>query len=77
MSTRVHATFDGVGLRLDEPVDLPPNTRVVVTIEPMKEGSERRLSFLETAGGLNLDGPSDWSCRVEDYLYGIEPDAEE
>jgi len=27
-------------------------------------------SFLRTARSLNLEGPADWSARLEDYLYG-------
>ncbi len=27
-------------------------------------------SFLHFARSLNLDGPEDWSARIDDYLYG-------
>jgi hypothetical protein len=62
----VHATFDGAALRLDEPLDLPPNSRVRLTIEVVErvDAPERRASFLETARSLNLQGPPDWSSRL-------------
>jgi hypothetical protein len=30
-------------------------------------------SFLKTARNLNLQGPADWSERLEDYLYAETP----
>jgi len=29
-------------------------------------------SFLQTARALNLEGPSDWSVKLDQYLYGKE-----
>jgi len=37
---------------------------------PQSELTPRR--FLQTARKLNLEGPADWSARLEDYLYGRE-----
>lgn len=69
--TTLYATFDGSVLRPDEPLELPPNTRVRLTIEPSGDAPPpRRCSFLDTARGLNLAGPTDWSARLDDYLYG-------
>lgn len=71
MSTTIRATFDGEVIRPDEPLSLPPNTRVLITIETTEEeGGARPPSFLQTAQALNLEGPSDWSVRLDDYLYG-------
>lgn len=70
----VTAIFDGEVLRPDEPVDLEPNTRVRLTIEASESPPEKTLSFLDTAASLNLEGPSDWSARFEDYLYGGDND---
>ena len=56
-------------LRPDLPVRLPPNTRVRVVIETTEEEESNAVSFLDTAEGLNLEGPADWSSRLEDYLY--------
>ncbi len=69
MTTTLAATYDGEVLRLDEPIELEPNTRVHITIETTKPIVKRRLSFLRTASSLNLQGPPDWSARLEDYLY--------
>ena len=70
MSQTVEAIFDGEVLRPDEPIDLEPNTRVKITIEPAKEAKSKTKSFLDTALSLKLEGPSDWSERLDDYLYG-------
>lgn len=70
MTTTLYAVFDGEVLRPDGPVSLPPNTRVRVTIETTEPGESQPTSFLRTARALNLEGPSDWSARLDDYLYG-------
>jgi len=70
MTRTMTATFDGEVLRPDEPVDLEPNTKVRVTIESVESPSEEPMSLLDTAAALNLEGPSDWSERFEEYLYG-------
>jgi hypothetical protein len=70
MTTTVYATFDGEVLRPDEPVRLAANTRVRVTIETDEAAEQPTTSFLRTARSLHLDGPSDWSARLEDHLYG-------
>jgi len=71
MTTTLDAIYDGEVLRLDEPIELKPNTRVRITIETPKPIKKKR-SFLQTARSLNLQGPSDWSARFEDYLYKRE-----
>jgi hypothetical protein len=68
MTKTLFATFDGEVLRPEEPVSLAPNTRVRLTIETSIEGAASATSFLRTAQALNLDGPADWSARVEEYL---------
>ena len=69
MTKTIEAVFDGVTLHPDEPLELPPNTRVRLTIEsPSTSGTTG--SFLRTARGLALAGPSDWSANFEAYLYG-------
>ena len=70
MSRTVEAIFDGEVLRPDEPLDLEPNTRVRVTVEEKLANRPKNRSFLRTARSLNLDGPPDWSERIDDYLYG-------
>jgi hypothetical protein len=72
MTKTLEATFDGEVLRLDEPLELEPNTRVRITIETRYKTKRKKRSFLQTAKSLNLQGPSDWSARFEDYLYKTE-----
>jgi hypothetical protein len=69
MSQTLDATFDGSVFRPDEPLELEPNTRVRVTIEPSKPDPQGAESFLKVARSLNLIGPRDWSSRLDDYLY--------
>jgi hypothetical protein len=70
MTKTLLATFDGEVLRPEEPLSLSPNTRVRVTIETLAEGPSVPPSFLKIARSLNLEGPADWSARLDDYLYG-------
>jgi predicted DNA-binding antitoxin AbrB/MazE fold protein len=72
MSQTLEAIFDGEVLRPDQPINLEPNTRVRVTIEPADTSNKKAKSFLQTARSLQLEGPPDWSARLEDYLYGTE-----
>ena len=72
MVKTLYAIFDGKVLRPDESIELEPNTRVRITIDTEDEPQTKRKSFLQTARSLKLKGPSDWSSRLEDYLYGKE-----
>jgi hypothetical protein len=38
---------------------------------------KKKLSFLHTARSLELEGPSDWSDRIDDYLYGSFIDSDD
>ena len=67
MATTIDATYDGHVFRPTEPVSLPANTAVRITIEPIPD---KPASFLRTARSLNLEGPPDWASRLDDYLYG-------
>ena len=71
MSKTLEAVFDGEVLRPDEPIELEPNTRVRLTIESVDSSEKQPESFLQTARSLNLEGPSDWSERLDEYLYGM------
>jgi hypothetical protein len=77
MSQTLEAVFDGEVLRPDEPIDLEPNTRVRVTIELAHASEKKGRSFLEIARSLKLEGPPDWSERLDDYLYGLEDRTDE
>jgi predicted DNA-binding antitoxin AbrB/MazE fold protein len=69
MSQTVDAIFDGQVLRPEEPLALEPNTRVRITVETKAPGVVGSKSFLSTAQALDLEGPADWSERLDDYLY--------
>lgn len=47
------------------------NVRVSDIIPP-GASEQNSQSFLEVARSLNLDGPPDWSSRVDDYLSGAD-----
>lgn len=74
MSKTLTATFDGDVFRPDEPVELGPNTRVRLTVETAEDSGEERGTFLKTARSLELEGPPDWSSRLDKYLYGSKGD---
>ena len=69
MTKTIHLVFDGEVFRPEEPVDLAPRTRVRATIEPAAAPLAPTASFLAIAQSLELEGPPDWSSRLEDYLY--------
>ena len=75
MTKSIEAVFDGSTLRPDKPLELPPNTRVRLTIEYATASTQPR-SFLDTALNLALSGPRDWSANLEEYLYGHKTEAE-
>jgi hypothetical protein len=78
MTRTVYATFDGEVLRPEGPLAVPPNTRVKITIdEPPEPDDEPPVSFIEIALGMDLQGPADWSERIDDYLYGDAGEARE
>jgi hypothetical protein len=62
MSRTLEATYDGQTLRLDEPLDLEPNTRVRVTIETTSEQQRARKglkgSLPELFGSVDLGYPT-------------------
>jgi hypothetical protein len=67
MTKSIEAVFDGVTLRPDEPLELPPNTRVRLTIESLPTPPGEAGSFLRTARALKLTDPPDWSSNLETY----------
>jgi hypothetical protein len=70
MTITVEATFDGEVLRLKRPPDLAPNTRVIVTIQPVEEKDGSPPTFLQTAKSVHIEGPPDLATNVDAYLYG-------
>jgi Protein of unknown function DUF104 len=77
MSQTLDAIFDGNVFRPDGPIQLEPNTRVRLTIEPAPTSAQESESFLRVARSLNLEGPPDWSSRLDAYLYGGTDTADE
>ena len=70
MIQTIEAVFDGTVLRPDEPLQIEANTRVLVTVETLPAEESRPRSFLRTARSLRLEGPADWSAKLDEYLYG-------
>ncbi len=70
MTFVVNATYDGEVLKPETPLGLEPNTRVRVTIEAEEKQKGEPYSFFRKARELKLQGPKDWSERLDEYLYG-------
>jgi hypothetical protein len=69
------AHFDGQHICPDEPVSLPENVPLHVTVDetaaapPSTNGSLDLFDRLESGAGL-IDGPADWAAEHDHYLYG-------
>jgi predicted DNA-binding antitoxin AbrB/MazE fold protein len=72
MNETIDATFDGKVFRPEKPVGLMPNTHVKIIVKTEPPTKDRKLSFLQTAKELKLEGPRDWSENIDEYLYGKE-----
>ncbi|MBL8113448.1 MAG: hypothetical protein JNK60_11215 [Acidobacteria bacterium] len=70
MSETVSGTYDGTVIKLDAPMNIDPNTRVRVTVEPVSSVPSRVPGFLETALRNQVVGPRDWATNIEGYLHG-------
>lgn len=70
MSQILEATFDGEVFRPVDTVELQPNTRVQLIVTTTTSTEDKPKSFLRVARSLRLSGPSDWSDRLDDSLYG-------
>jgi predicted DNA-binding antitoxin AbrB/MazE fold protein len=66
----IEALYDGQVIRPDAPLTLEPNTRVRITVTPVKSTRGKKKSFLATARSLKLKGPTDLAENLDDYLYG-------
>ncbi len=76
MSHTIEAVFDGIVFHPVKPPKLEANTRVHITIDIAPPDEDKKESFLKTARSLNLDGPSDWSINLDNYLYGDKSHAD-
>lgn len=72
MSQILEAVYDGTVLHPESSLNVEPNTRVRITVEPIPKPTTGRKSFLQTARSLNLTGPADWSENFEDRNDGDE-----
>ena len=74
MSQTVHAIYDGEVLRLQESVDLEPNTRYLLVIEKAESNGEASAEIpypLEVIGKLATDmGVTDLAERHDFYAHG-------
>ncbi|UFP94681.1 antitoxin family protein [Gloeobacter morelensis] len=71
MSTVVTVIFDGQVFRPEVPLDLEPNRRYRVTIEPAPAPNTATDAWdllADLAG--TIEAPPDWSSEHDHYLYG-------
>ena len=71
MSKTLTVVFDGNVLRPDSPLNLEPNTRLIITIHSVEQPAvqENAWDVLEAMTGT-VEAPSDWSSEHDHYLYG-------
>lgn len=73
MTKTVLAIFDGHVLRPEAPLDLEPNAKYQITIEPLdNESSDAESTAWDTLAKLagSIEAPADWSSEHDHYLYG-------
>lgn len=81
MTKTITAIYDGRDIRLDEPLPLPRDTRITVTVHTPDPDAEpnpldaanvelprSNETFAEAVQRIRIDGPADWSQRVDHYL---------
>lgn len=71
MTMQIEAVYDGEVLRPAQPLNLPSNAKVSITIETSNCASAEPYCFLNAAQSLNLQGPVDWSANLREYLYPL------
>ena len=70
MTIKIRAKYDGVTFVPKEDVELPKDTDVTLIVEEEEwEPEEGRYLFFKAARAAKLQGPSDWSSKLDDYLY--------
>jgi hypothetical protein len=77
MTRLITAVYDGTSLRLDEPLPLEPDTRVLISIhwngvDERGDKASPDVSFFDVALSMDLGGPPDWSERIDPYQYGVD-----
>jgi hypothetical protein len=70
----VRGTFDGKAIVLDEPLNIPPDSRVVVHVEPESAAPAPEqssvLQWIESNTIEDQSLPNDLSRQHDHYLYG-------
>jgi predicted DNA-binding antitoxin AbrB/MazE fold protein len=72
MTRTIEAIFDGKVFRPSETLTLEPNTHVQIVIDEKPPIENKSKSFLSVARSLRLQGPKDFSEKIDEYLYGGE-----
>ena len=67
----VRAHFDGKQIRLDEPVKLKPDAKLLITVLNEEKPENKTLFELLDAPIGSIEGPEDWSINHDHYLYGV------
>ena len=65
----IEAVYDGRVFLPQQAPSLKANTRVRITVEPVKAKRAGRKSFLAAARSIKIDAPADFSTNVDEYLY--------
>ena len=77
MTQTLLATYDGKNtLLIEEPLELPPNTKVKIIVEVTEEKSSESHETSPGVFGFILSqsqhlGISDWAENHDHYLYGV------
>jgi len=67
MHSIINGIYDGKGnIAIRSKLGYPPDTKIKLQILSF---AEENKSFLEVAGSLNINGPADWSEKIDEYLY--------
>lgn len=69
MAIMIKAIYDGKVFLPIEPIQLEPNTRVRLSIQA---NQGMAYSFLSAAQSLDLDGPPDWSAKLDGCYYSLQ-----
>ncbi|MCP4111567.1 MAG: hypothetical protein GY749_39600 [Desulfobacteraceae bacterium] len=69
MTLTIEAIYDGKAFIPVNPLPIRlNNNRVKISVITPENGQPP--SFLKVARSLQLDGPEDWSAKLDEYLYG-------
>lgn len=76
MSQTVTVIFDGHVLRPESPIQLEPNQRYIVTIQP-EPPTEQTDDGWDAIANLigSIEAPTDWAAEHDHYLYGTPKQA--